>query len=137
MRTRLITALTWLCLLLQVGVLLGAGRAICVGVDGHMALELSHVGPCHTEAARHHDPGEATAEAACPQHDCTDLALAEPARGTSARTSGDDLFSSVAVTAVSFVLSDHPSRQVARNAGSNSSPSPDALRGRRTIVLLI
>ncbi|ODA68094.1 hypothetical protein A7A08_01264 [Methyloligella halotolerans] len=47
----MLALLTFLCLAPG-----SAGAVVCIGADGHLAVETAHVASCHREEVVHHDP---------------------------------------------------------------------------------
>jgi hypothetical protein len=132
MKSRALARLSWLCLILQlVGAAATFGRVLCVATDGHVAVEIAHAGACDTETRRHHGE-EPAGIAACAEHGCTDIAFSQPAL----RSSHDEI-------APTPVLSTSPVVTLASSVAwtparpSAVSPSDDAVRARRSIVLLV
>ena len=81
-RLRLTAIISWvvLCLQMLVGVS-ATGRVLCVAADGHVAVELAHVGRCVREVSRHHGGHLDTATAVagtCDAHPCEDVVLDQP-----------------------------------------------------------
>jgi hypothetical protein len=125
--------LVWLALVLQV--VSGAwalDRMLCVGSDGHVALELVHAGACSVEARRHHEPDHELASA-CSGHDCTDIVLSAP----STRPESVAHVDGTRATVVSTLPPDASART--RRASIPATPVPwDASHhARQSIVLLI
>jgi hypothetical protein len=132
MKRRALAPLAWLCLVLQlVGAAATFGRVLCVATDGHVAVEIAHAGACDTETRRHHGE-EPTGIAACSEHGCTDIAFSQPA----VRSSHHEIAPAPAVAVSPLVA--HASAVVwAPTRPSVVSPSGDAVRARRSVVLLV
>jgi CheY-like chemotaxis protein len=90
-------------------------------------------GVCDTEARRHHGE-EPAGIAACAEHGCTDIAFSQPAL----RSSHDEIAPDASPSASSPVVA---ARVAVRVDGprrpSAVSPSDDAVRARRSVVLLV
>ena len=132
MKRRALGRLSSLCLVLQlVGAVTTFGRVLCVATDGHVAVEIAHAGVCDTEARRHHGE-EPAGIAACAEHGCTDIAFSQPAL----RSSHDEIAPMPALAASPVVA--HASLIAwAPSPPSAVSPSDDAVRTRRSVVLLV
>jgi hypothetical protein len=132
MKRRALARLSWLCLVLQlVGAGATFGRVLCVATDGHVAVEVAHAGACDTETRRHHGE-EPAGIGACAEHGCTDIAFSQPAL----RTSHDEIAPALALT-VSPVTTLASPLAWAPTRPSAVSPSDDAVRARRSVVLLV
>lgn len=137
MRSRALVYVTWLCMLMQLsGTAFAVGREICVGADGHLAVEVAHVGECETESRRHHDDTRTHADAGCAQHPCTDVALSEPSR---ASVGGPESTIAPRLTAMITTLPEPGIgwRSLAAVHGDAGLATRGALRARRTVVLLV
>jgi hypothetical protein len=132
MKRRTLAPLAWLCLVLQlVGAAATFGRVLCVATDGHVAVEIAHAGVCDTEARRHHGE-EPAGIAACAEHGCTDIAFSQPAL----RSSHDEIAPTPALSTSPVVTLASPVAWTAARP-SAVSPSDDAVRARRSVVLLV
>ena len=132
MKRRALARLSWLCLVLQlVGAGATFGRVLCVATDGHVALEIAHAGVCDTETRRHHGE-EPAGIGACAEHGCIDIAFSQPAL----RSSHDEIAPAFALT-VSPVVAHASPLAWAPLHPSAVSPSDDAVRTRRSVVLLV
>jgi hypothetical protein len=132
MTRRALPTIAWLALVLQVvGGAWSLDRMLCVGSDGHVALELAHPGACSVEARRHHHELEHEIAAGCDDHGCTDIMLST----ASARPeSGQQL----AVTPVAIVRTLPPIAPVTRRSWLQAVPVSDTSHhARQSIVLLI
>ena len=131
MKRRVLAPLSWLCLVLQlVGAGATFGRVLCVATDGHVAVEIAHGGVCDTESRRHH--GEEPAGIAACEHGCTDIAFSQPAL----RSSHDEIAPTLAIAPSPDVAHASPCASAPRRSGA-VSPSDDAIRARRSVVLLV
>jgi len=131
MKRRTLAPLAWLCLVLQlVGAGATFGRVLCVATDGHVALEIAHGGVCDTEARRHH--GEEPAGIAACEHGCIDIAFSQPAL----RSSHDEIAPTPALSTSRVVTLASPVAWTPARP-SAVSPSDDAVRARRSVVLLV
>jgi hypothetical protein len=131
MKRRALAPLAWLCLVLQlVGAAATFGRVLCVATDGHVALEVAHGGVCDTEARRHH--GEEPAGIAACEHGCIDIAFSQPAL----RSSHDEIAPAPVLAPSPGVAQTSPAAW-ALPRPSAVSPSDDAVRTRRSVVLLV
>ena len=132
MKRRALARLSWLCLVLQlVGAGATFGRVLCVATDGHVAVEVAHAGTCDTEARRHHGE-EPAGIAACAEHGCIVIAFSQPAL----RSSHDEIAPTLALTASPVVAHASPLASAPLRP-SAVSPSDDAVRARRSVVLLV
>jgi hypothetical protein len=132
MKRRVLARLSWLCLVLQlVGAAATFGRVLCVATDGHVALEIAHAGTCDAEARRHHGE-EPAGIAACADHGCIDIAFSQPAL----RSSHDEIAPALALVA-SLVMAHAAPVEWPTVRPSAVSPSDDAVRARRSVVLLV
>jgi hypothetical protein len=132
MKHRTLARLSWLCLVLQlVGAGATFGRVLCVATDGHVALEIAHAGTCDTETRRHHGD-ERAGIAACAEQGCVDIAFSEPAL----RSSHDEIAPPPALATSPAVA--HASAIAWTSSPPIAvSPSGDAVRARRSVVLLV
>jgi len=132
MKRHALARLSWLCLVLQlVGAAATFGRVLCVATDGHVALEIGHPGACDTEARRHHGE-EPAGIVACAEHGCIDIAFSQPAL----RSSHDEIAPTPALAASTVVAHVSPVAWASARP-SAVSPSDDAVRIRRSVVLLV
>ena len=132
MKRRALARLSWFCLVLQlVGAAATFGRVLCVAADGHVAIEIGHAGACDTEARRHHGE-EPTGIAACAEHGCIDIAFSQPAL----RSSHDEIAPAPALVPSPLVAHASPVAW-APTRPSVVSPFGDAVRARRSVVLLV
>lgn len=92
--------LLWSCIALQlVAVLLTvASPVLCVGDDGHIAVERSHAVACVSDWVRHH--GDAPPRADLASHDCEDIPLGQVGVARES-TRFDDMHASAIVLAYS------------------------------------
>jgi hypothetical protein len=116
---------------------LGPNRVLCIGTDGHVAIEFAHSPCCGDEPASDHAPGAADAPRDCGT--CVDLSLCGDAvaraGGPKTRVPAPET-QPVAATPCAFA----PSfglrvEQAATCAGRPPDPPPRALRRLRTVPL--
>lgn len=129
-------SVAWLCLILQIlGGAWALGRMLCIGADGHVAIEVAHAGACEVESRRHHGH-ESDVARACSEHACTDILLAD----ASTRPSTDTNVAPAAST-LDWLLPTHTPasvRALRRLGGIDHDVSWDASpHSRQSIVLLI
>ena len=129
--------LSWFCLVLQLTAAAATfGRVLCVAADGHVALEVAHPGSCETETRRHHPLSPAGITLKCSDHPCTDIAVWQRALQPQPRADDDHTSSQVAVILPHHIIEASlvaPNRLNAIGAW----PCGDAIRARRSIVLLV
>jgi hypothetical protein len=129
---------SWLALVAQLCVgSVATGQLVCVADDGHVAIELPHVGECVQEIERHHGSGVPAPglRAACDEHGCADVTLAA---ALSRPSGGNDWTVVPPALLPSGVSLPDPRRLTPTLAvGPDVLRNASSLAARRSVVLLV
>jgi hypothetical protein len=120
------------------GSTVAAGQVLCIGADGHVALEAAHPGTCTREVERHHGSlADADSVPSCAGHPCQDVAVIQPARqDVGADKSGQPTtiqgLAAIAVPSAAIAVA-----APVRMRQQLPAREPSSVRTRRSIVLLV